>query len=264
MSRSTLDDVIDVLLMLPWWLNCLLAGISYAFLAYWVPNSEPAKPLLAGLYRIGPTFAPYVAGLFLIAAVVTGVKSFRRRKLYDSQTSIESIRAMSWQEFERFIGEGFRRKGYSVSEAEAGPDGGVDLRISKAGKLYLVQCKQWRDQRVGVKPARELAGVVSVECAAGGILVTSGRFTSEAREFAETAGIELVDGEDLLSRFGLVEQARVISATSNSPACPKCGRSMHRRVARRGERAGKPFWGCSGYPACRGIININGANGAVS
>lgn len=38
----------------------------------------------------------------------------------------------------------------------------------------------------------------------------------------------------------------------SSPACPQCGRPMVRRTARTGRNAGKPFWGCSQYPNCRG------------
>jgi restriction system protein len=36
-----------------------------------------------------------------------------------------------------------------------------------------------------------------------------------------------------------------------TPVCPACGKPMRRRTARRGPRAGNPFWGCSGYPECR-------------
>jgi four helix bundle suffix protein len=36
------------------------------------------------------------------------------------------------------------------------------------------------------------------------------------------------------------------------PACPRCGRPMCERVARKGPRAGQPFWGCTAYPDCQG------------
>jgi four helix bundle suffix protein len=39
---------------------------------------------------------------------------------------------------------------------------------------------------------------------------------------------------------------------SEAPACPLCGKPMRERTARQGPNAGKPFWGCSGYPGCRG------------
>lgn len=38
--------------------------------------------------------------------------------------------------------------------------------------------------------------------------------------------------------------------------CPKCGAPMVKRTARKGARAGKPFYGCSKYPKCRGIVNL--------
>ena len=40
------------------------------------------------------------------------------------------------------------------------------------------------------------------------------------------------------------------------PACPKCKKPMVLRTARNGENAGKQFWGCSGYPECRGTIEL--------
>ena len=40
------------------------------------------------------------------------------------------------------------------------------------------------------------------------------------------------------------------------PSCPQCGSTMVRRVAKRGARAGKPFWGCSKFPRCRGTLPI--------
>ena len=38
------------------------------------------------------------------------------------------------------------------------------------------------------------------------------------------------------------------------PACPKCGRPMVQRVARKGSNAGNPFWGCPSFPRCKGIV----------
>ena len=43
-------------------------------------------------------------------------------------------------------------------------------------------------------------------------------------------------------------------ASEPVPDCPKCGRPMVRRTARRGANAGSEFWGCSEFPRCRGIV----------
>lgn len=53
---------------------------------------------------------------------------------------------LSWQDFEPLNGEAFRAEGFRVRETEAGPDGGLDLVLHRAGELYLVQCKRWRAQ----------------------------------------------------------------------------------------------------------------------
>ena len=40
------------------------------------------------------------------------------------------------------------------------------------------------------------------------------------------------------------------------PACPLCGKPMVLRTAQKGKNAGKQFWGCSGYPDCKGLVDI--------
>ena len=51
--------------------------------------------------------------------------------------------------------------------------------------------------------------------------------------------------------------AKAIEAADQEPAslpgksCPRCGKSLVVRTARSGANAGRQFWGCSGFPACR-------------
>lgn len=42
------------------------------------------------------------------------------------------------------------------------------------------------------------------------------------------------------------------AADGDAPQCPDCGAPMRRRDGKRG-----PFWGCSTYPTCKGIVNIS-------
>ncbi len=42
---------------------------------------------------------------------------------------------------------------------------------------------------------------------------------------------------------------RAVSLNVGSPACPRCGQSM---VLRTNRKTGDKFWGCPGYPQCRG------------
>lgn len=42
------------------------------------------------------------------------------------------------------------------------------------------------------------------------------------------------------------------SDISEKPLCPLCCKPMVQRTARKGQRAGKTFWGCTSYPSCKG------------
>jgi four helix bundle suffix protein len=41
-----------------------------------------------------------------------------------------------------------------------------------------------------------------------------------------------------------------------APACPICGGAMTARIARQGMNAGSWFWGCVGYPSCKGTRRL--------
>ncbi|KJA09014.1 hypothetical protein RP29_18765, partial [Acidovorax temperans] len=76
---------------------------------------------------------------------------------------------------------------------------------TKGTEKFLVQCKQWKAFKVGVDVVRELYGVMAARGATGGFVVTSGRFTAEAKAFAEGRNVQLVDGPRL---FSMIKQAK--------------------------------------------------------
>ena len=45
-----------------------------------------------------------------------------------------------------------------------------------------------------------------------------------------------------------------------APNCPLCGKPLVVRTARKGQRAGSQFWGCSAYPACKGTRPLEGSD----
>lgn len=47
-----------------------------------------------------------------------------------------------------------------------------------------------------------------------------------------------------------------MSDKKEAPACPNCGKPMRQRSARTGPHAGEFFWGCTGYPECKGTRTI--------
>ncbi len=47
------------------------------------------------------------------------------------------------------------------------------------------------------------------------------------------------------------------AVTRSDRKCPRCGGTLVLRTAKKGARVGKNFWGCSNYPQCRFIENID-------
>ena len=46
------------------------------------------------------------------------------------------------------------------------------------------------------------------------------------------------------------------SISENAPTCPKCGKPMIKRMAKKGTNSGKEFWSCSSFPKCDGTRNL--------
>lgn len=303
-KTSPLEDMMDLVALLPWWAGVGLAVVFYLVLSPLAASfSQPApvKPgqigamvqgaLLGGLAMVGQYVAPMVC---LAGAALSGWRRRQRRALVDEVAqapAASTIDGMSWAEFEMLVGEAYRLQGFQVTETGGGgPDGGVDLVLTRGGEKFFVQCKHWKAFKVGVETVRELYGVMAARGATGGFVVTSGRFTNDARLFTQGRNLQLVDGPRLLAMLQQAQQSRsavaaVIAAhggvhheppappsvpsaqaaavppadgpASAQPGCPKCGCGMVRRIARTGNNAGGSFWGCSTFPACRGVRQVD-------
>ncbi|HHE32243.1 MAG TPA: four helix bundle protein [Chlorobaculum parvum] len=52
------------------------------------------------------------------------------------------------------------------------------------------------------------------------------------------------------------EPGRQPTPAGEIPSCPKCGKPMVLRTAKAGKKAGKQFWGCTGYPKCKEVVPV--------
>jgi len=67
---------------------------------------------------------------------------------------------------------------------------------------------------------------------------------SQGKKFAEQGGFR-----EKLTEVRVEARAK----QEGAPECPECGKPMKKRKAASGPNAGKEFWGCTGYPGCRGV-----------
>lgn len=276
-KSSLLDDLFYIASRLPWWVSLAIALGAWLVLhpLAGAPLPTVRNPadvgalVLQQAFKVFALFGQFLLpAIFGIGAMVSVFQRARRRDLLQQAVANphKITDGMSWQEFELLVGEAFRQRGYAVEETASGSDGGVDLVLHKSGEKFLVQCKQWRAFKVGVSVVRELYGVMAAQGAAGGFVVTSGRFTGEAKAFAEGLNLTLIDGEQLVRWLPpgprrtvspVVPQAvaaiEKIGSSIQAPVCPCCQAIMVRRTAKRGANVGRQFWGCSKFPACRGV-----------
>lgn len=182
-----------------------------------------------------------------------------------AEWTIELLRDLEWKRFEDVCQKFYALKGIRSETTSLGADGGVDIRLYQddSGKpTSIVQCKAW-GRYVGVKPIRELLGVMAHEKIEKAFFMTSSHFTDEAKAFAKTNRITLIDGAMLVAMIKRLSdaqrQALLAFATEGdftTPTCSSCGIKM-RRVPGKG---GKPdFWGCQNYPRCRQMIGVRAA-----
>ncbi len=223
-------------------------------------------PSVIGSSTVGRAFLPltHTFTLWLCSAILIAgglgaagrwVRSFRDRRMLNRQTGIDSIRRLSWEDFERLVGEAYSRQGNVVRFTPSGADGGVDLVLSQDGRSTYVQCKRWRTRIVGVELIREFYGVMAAAGINAGSFVSSGRFTAEATAFAGLVGITLVDGPSLERMVATVQRSRSKPDALGGKqlgVCPRCGSTMVKRTAKRGAWAGTHFMGCPRFPVCQG------------
>jgi restriction system protein len=278
--QGSFHDLMEIGSKLPWQVAVGAAVISFVICHVVAIETVPIAPAktLADLgsavqhqviHQAALVFQYLLPIGLLIGAMASYFKRSRSKALFSVAVASPkvAITSMNWRDFERLVGEAFRRQGFTVTGfGRNGPDGGVDLGLTKGGRRYLVQCKHWRTRQVGVTVIRELNGVMSAQGAQGaqgGFVVTGGEFTREAKEFADSCAIELIDGpalEEMISGSGSPDVAPVAMkkiSSDSTPSCPRCGTSMVERKAKQGRFAGKAFWGCQQYPKCSGIVQIS-------
>ncbi len=182
----------------------------------------------------------------------------------DTEWSLAVLTRLEWKRFETVCTEYLKLIGHNAKETRIGADGGVDIVVHKDGQekpVAIVQCKAWNAYKVGVKPMRELFGLMAAERVTTGMFITSGDFTSEAIEFAQGKRLRLINGDKLLNGIKKLSDEKqsqlldiALEGDYTTPTCPRCGVKMKLRAAKKGANSGNKFWGCVNYPKCRSTL----------
>lgn len=170
----------------PWWVSALVAAVVFAIVQLFFP------PL-----------APFVALPFIAVAAYVAWKQLRSKSPVDAAERLAALREMPWENFGLIISESYRRQGYAVEESGSSA---FDFKLSKNGRITLVQCRRWKVNQVGAGPLRELYKAVTRLEAYNGVCVAAGEFSANAREFAAGKPITLLTGAALVELVGTIEK----------------------------------------------------------
>jgi restriction system protein len=181
MAQQTL---FTILLRQPWWVTLLVAFVLFAV-----------------VHAIFPPIAPFMALPFAGLSVYIAYRQWRGNAGVDPVERLSTLRAMSWEEFSALLNDAYRRQGYSVEPAQ-GP--GYDFKLTKDGRIFLLQCRRWKVNQVGVAPIRELVAAVARTEAYKGICVSAGEFSEPARKLTSTEPLSLVCGNELVQLVGRI------------------------------------------------------------
>ncbi|GKT26397.1 restriction endonuclease [Acidovorax sp. SUPP3334] len=231
-KQSAAAGWVEQIAKCPWWV-----GIALAAAAYWVFHSVTSQPtpsvrmaqenaplVVSNVWRGLAYGAQFVVPLvFTLGALLSALTRRERSKLLHecgmARSSAQALQGMPWSDFQQLVAEGFQRRGYSLQErAGEGPDGEVDLVLTKDGAKSFVQCKHWKTLQVGAPVVQELHSVMAAQGASAGFVVTSGHFTQEATAFASGRNIRLIDGATLLQ---LIRER--VGAGDRSPSATGAG-----------------------------------------
>ena len=128
------NSLFAVLLRSPWWISLLVAVATAA-----------ASRFMLARFDMPELYAIFVAMPFLVIGSVAAWQQLRAPSAARIAGTLESLRALSWDEFSAALEDAFRREGYAVNRLATA---GADLELTKAGRVSLVGGKRWKVARM--------------------------------------------------------------------------------------------------------------------
>lgn len=113
------------------------------------------------------------------------------------------LETLDGYEFQKFVADLFEKLGFV--NLQLGPptaDGGIDISMEEKSVIghirFIVECKHHPEGTIGRPVVQKLhSAVMATPTLDKGLIVTSGKFSNQAIQYAEEVGIELIDGEKL-------------------------------------------------------------------
>lgn len=291
--RPKKQSLLEIAITGNWLVSLILTLILFIVIFIIIPSvTNPIlKPIALGLRTFG-IFLMWVFGIMAFVKFVLQAKSkpswtellpaskstsdapiagslgnsqVRPVALPPTVWTLKLIQEIEWKKFEELSTAYYLEKGITAKSTSLGADGGIDIKLyqdDSNSPTSIVQCKAWTSKRVGVKEIREFLGVLTHEKITKGFYMTSGEYSTDAKNTATANKITLINGEMLLAmikRLSDESQQKLLALATEgdytTPTCSACGVKMVRCSGKRGE-----FWGCKNYPRCKHMLRMKSAS----
>jgi restriction system protein len=128
-----------------------------------------------------------------IMSILNDILQFiKERRMKNAIRSTRNINELSWSEFEYYVAERLKSKGYTDVQLTEKYDLGVDIIAKKDGLTWGVQVKHYSNL-VGVDAVRQVVTALNKYKCNRAMVVTNSEFTKNAIELAKSNGCVLID-----------------------------------------------------------------------
>lgn len=159
---------------------------------------------------------------------------------------------LEWKRFESLVAAYYSKTGVVATSTQSGPGDPVHVKISWKGEARPFAYVQCLAHPAGLVPAttiQDLFRALSADEIRRGYVVSSGKFSVPARDFAEEKHITLLTGDIFLEKLNALPDlarneimAEITTGDYTTPTCPKCAVKM--------VRLDDTTWRCSNHPRC--------------
>lgn len=117
----------------------------------------------------------------------------KMKKLIQSTSDIDSL---SWREFEYYVADKLKARGYTNVHLTEHYDLGIDVIATKDGVVWGVQIKHYSNA-VSIEAVRQAVAGLKVYGCDRAMVVTNNFFTSPAKELAKSNNCVLIDRQEI-------------------------------------------------------------------
>lgn len=148
------------------------------------------------------TLISFISILFAAFVIVfSAILLYKKTKIDQIINSgIEKVDKMSGENFEIFLENLFKNKGYKVKRTPLSGDFGADLIVEKDSIKTAVQAKRYNDN-VSLGAVQEVVGAMAHYSCCSGMVITNSYFTKAAIELACSNHIDLWDRDRLIKEI---------------------------------------------------------------